>query len=350
VTDPRALPRRYENSTALEEISEWLTKIIVGLGLIEFGTIIEKLNFVAGRAAPLFAETKLPTDALAIITMAILLTNFLLGFSAAYIFTRMFLVSAFYRVDVTNQDLLANNNRISELDSEAVFDQDLALGDQRSAAELLRVPFTSLRTGQDYVAWAKAHLIFRDYLPAAEALKRALDGARWQDPELLSLYARTLAAQRNFGDSEKYLEMALTLARQTDPSRIPDIVADQIDGALASGRADDLQRARKRLEELLPNDRAVPRLLALSAALAAQEFPTAPPERTEELQLTITNSIKALRESSDEQAVRLFSRLQLGLRGQDGLFRDGLFNVMRNVAGISEVTDLFNTANREHAL
>jgi tetratricopeptide (TPR) repeat protein len=342
-TDASALPRRYEASTALEEISEWLTKIVVGLGLVEFGAIVGNLNLLAGRAAPLFAETKLPTDALTIITIAILLTNFLLGFSAAYIFTRMFLVSAFFRVDVVNQDLLANNNRISELDSEAVFDQDLTPGDQRSAIELLKVPFSSLRTRQDYLAWAKAHLIFRDYRAAAEALRRALDRAQWQDPELLSLYARTLAAQQNFEDSEKYLEMALALARKTEPWRVPEIVADQIDGALASGRPGDLQRGRKRLRELSPDQRAVPRLLALGAALAAQELPTTPPERARELRSTIINAVRALKESRDEHAARLLSRLQRGLRGEDGLF-----HVMRNVTSDSEITSVLNSTDGEH--
>ena len=319
--------RRYENSTALEEISEWLTKIIVGVGLVEFSTIVEKFELLSQRAAPLFIATGLAPEALVTITSAILLTNFLLGFSAAYIFTRMFLVSAFFQVDAANQDLLARNvERISEIGSASLFHDDGSPDDRRSAVELLKVPISSLRTREDFLGWAKAHIIFNDYASAAEALRRALDAARWKDPELLSLYARTLAAQDNSADARKYFDMALSLAKREDPARLPDIIADQIDGALVSGQRSDLDRGHELLTQVPEADRNSPRLLALRVALRAQEAALAGEAegenaKVQQLAQDAVEAIGMLKASPDERSQHLLNRLRRGLDGRDGLFR-----------------------------
>ena len=62
-----------------------------------------------------------------------------------------------------NQDLLARNiERISEVGSASLFDDDVSPDDRKSAVELLKVPISSLRTREDFLGWAKAHIIFND--------------------------------------------------------------------------------------------------------------------------------------------------------------------------------------------
>jgi hypothetical protein len=334
--------RRYESSTALEEISEWLTKIVIGLGLVEFTTIAAKFEDLARRAAPLFSATRLDSESLVMFTEAILLTNILIGFSAAYVFTRMFLVSAFFRVDAANQELLARNvERVSEIGSAAIFDDNLSPDDRRSATDLLKVPISSLRTREDFVGWAKAHLIFHDYASANEALKRALDAAGWKDADLLGLYARTLAAQGNAVDARRYLGMALSLIGQSDPAHAANVIADQIEGVLASGQPGDLEEARKLLAQVPPSEHNAPRLLALKVAVWAQGAGQTDGDATQEgseeatsARVEALNALRTLSQNNDQQSRTLMGRLRAGQQGHDRLF-----GVLRRVADDDKVTE-----------
>lgn len=100
---------RQRVNTALEDISDWLTKIIVGVGLVEVKQLPEQITRVARFVATsIFAETTLsgaPNLGLgAAIFLFFLITGFLFGFLA----TRLYLQGAFGRADtaVTKADLV----------------------------------------------------------------------------------------------------------------------------------------------------------------------------------------------------------------------------------------------------
>lgn len=93
-TAPEASNYRQRVNTNLEQISDWLTKIIVGLGLIE----LRRLPGLLHRAAEYMtwtgcAVTCPPFAAAIVVTLSIL------GFFTGYLTTRMFLASAFGRAD-----------------------------------------------------------------------------------------------------------------------------------------------------------------------------------------------------------------------------------------------------------
>jgi hypothetical protein len=54
--------RTFVTNTSLEEISDWLTKIIIGLGLVQFQTLINYLYTAALYAASLVAHSNIVTD------------------------------------------------------------------------------------------------------------------------------------------------------------------------------------------------------------------------------------------------------------------------------------------------
>jgi hypothetical protein len=81
-------------NTNLEQISDWLTKIIVGIGLIELKNVPGHLESVAAYASRCFGENVCLAFAGALIVYF-----FLLGFFSGYLLTRLFLSKAFANAD-----------------------------------------------------------------------------------------------------------------------------------------------------------------------------------------------------------------------------------------------------------
>jgi hypothetical protein len=85
---------RYKTNTNLEDISDWLTKIIVGLGLINLKVIPGKL-----KTAAWFFANFCGKDYCEPIAMALIIYFSICGFFLAYLMTRLFLTGAFTRAD-----------------------------------------------------------------------------------------------------------------------------------------------------------------------------------------------------------------------------------------------------------
>lgn len=88
-----ANPYRQRVNTNLEDISDWLTKIIVGLGLVHLSKIWTKLKSIAS-----VLMASLPDNNIAF-SMALLLYFGIVGFVSGYLATRLFLQPAFARAD-----------------------------------------------------------------------------------------------------------------------------------------------------------------------------------------------------------------------------------------------------------
>ena len=91
-------------NTNLEQISDWLTKIIVGLGLVQLQTVPEHLakaaTWMAQSFAPSAASTAtVPSDAISFAGAFIIFFS-VLGFFSGYLSTRLFLALAFFRADL----------------------------------------------------------------------------------------------------------------------------------------------------------------------------------------------------------------------------------------------------------
>ena len=108
---------RQEVNSNLVEISDWLTKIIVGLGLVNLKSVPELLNRTALTLARGLSDNKAcrpglaPCDDYAFAT-ALIVAFILLGFFMGYLYTRLFLAGAFSRADQSGNTLLARTARV----------------------------------------------------------------------------------------------------------------------------------------------------------------------------------------------------------------------------------------------
>ena len=84
-------------NTNLEEISDWLTKIIVGLTLVHLQDIEKRVQNISANAAASFAAA--PSNSDVSFATALIATFSALGFLAGYLYTRLFIQGAFARSD-----------------------------------------------------------------------------------------------------------------------------------------------------------------------------------------------------------------------------------------------------------
>lgn len=83
-------------NTNLEQISDWLTKLLVGLGLVELREIPVLLRRMTSLIAPVICVDGQPAE---VLSLAIILSSSIFGFSFAYMATRLYLARAFKQAD-----------------------------------------------------------------------------------------------------------------------------------------------------------------------------------------------------------------------------------------------------------
>ncbi len=86
----------YQPNTNLEQVSDWLTKIIVGVGLTQIAQIPAKMKQLASYLSPGLGGT----DNSQIFAMALLVYFLACGFLIGYLWTRLYLPGAFRMADL----------------------------------------------------------------------------------------------------------------------------------------------------------------------------------------------------------------------------------------------------------
>lgn len=85
----------YHVNTNLEQISDWLTKIIVGVSLVELGRVPELVKRLGAYLSTCLGDLcKSPSVAVVVVVLFAVL-----GFLAGYLLTRLYLTGAFRRRD-----------------------------------------------------------------------------------------------------------------------------------------------------------------------------------------------------------------------------------------------------------
>jgi hypothetical protein len=90
----QAAPGGYLQNTNLEQISDWLTKIVVGVGLVEFKSLLEQFERLSGAVAKAWA-----LDDGAAVAGAIMLSALIAGFMYCYVWTRTEFIAELQRAD-----------------------------------------------------------------------------------------------------------------------------------------------------------------------------------------------------------------------------------------------------------
>jgi hypothetical protein len=93
----RARNIRIGANTNLEQISDWLTKILVGIGLTQFSSIAEASSRLFESLAPVFGGSKEVGTAFA---GGLIIYMTTCGFATAWLFTRLFLGGAMVTADL----------------------------------------------------------------------------------------------------------------------------------------------------------------------------------------------------------------------------------------------------------
>jgi hypothetical protein len=134
-------PRDYQPNTNLEQISDWLTKILVGVGLIQIKQIGDKLFTLSGGVAWALNDTSGNHT----FALALILFYLVIGFLFSYLWTRLYLPVAFHFSDLEIQRRLDSlDTKVEEVDVKAQDAQatSLGLGKQTEDAKNKLLAFT----------------------------------------------------------------------------------------------------------------------------------------------------------------------------------------------------------------
>jgi|SRR3954469_3142505 len=152
-------------NTNLGEISDWLTKIFVGLGLVELKSAWPAL----GKVSAYMARNACAVSCVPL-AGAIVLTFGVLGFLCGYLATRMYLAPAFGRADTVDPLVSVRDAKVHPPDEIPKAAASAAAATpaqkQRSAATALFADHLSDMTARDL---AKAQLLQERYAEAASA-------------------------------------------------------------------------------------------------------------------------------------------------------------------------------------
>jgi hypothetical protein len=88
----------YRGNTSLEQISDWLTKILIGISLTQWNDLRDEFQKMVIYAAEGFGDT----PSYEVFTGGIILLSALCGFFSSYLLTRLFLPLALTKTDIEN--------------------------------------------------------------------------------------------------------------------------------------------------------------------------------------------------------------------------------------------------------
>lgn len=110
----------YQVNTNLEQISDWLTKILVGVGLTQIPLLIDSLKRYANFASHGLGETQASKP----FAVILLLFYIVCGFLLSYLWTRIYFAGALREADfsLVGAKIEQVENKVSELEKQSEFD------------------------------------------------------------------------------------------------------------------------------------------------------------------------------------------------------------------------------------
>lgn len=164
VPAPDAKPgsRRTRTNTNLEQISDWLTKIFIGVGLSQLGSIPEHVRSVAEFVGQAMGNT----EGVFAVVGAMLVYFAVAGFLAGYLITRLVLARVFDEAERPPEDIVDRLSHAPEMTGAG------SGVSQRDVEEMLKFRLQDLETNQQKLAWARAKLESGEPEVAANTLQR----------------------------------------------------------------------------------------------------------------------------------------------------------------------------------
>ena len=150
-------------NTNLEDISDWLTKILIGAGLVELQRISESLQKLANHYQGDMGNSEL-------VVLATVINFSVWGFFSGYLLTRLFLTGAFSDVNAfealqSRAGRLERENKELETRTDELSEQATTLSKQKSLLEKTAEGLSRASTGE----YDEAGSAFREALNKVEA-------------------------------------------------------------------------------------------------------------------------------------------------------------------------------------
>jgi hypothetical protein len=221
--------RAWESSTNLTQISDWLTKIIVGVGLVEAATIYSRFEQLSTTLSDQLFDGAAGSR---LVIPAVMIAGAIIGFLYAYLFTQLFVAGLIASTDPYFVSLSEIQRAVATLSivppaSAAIarpigtdpgtppsLDQPTQL--QRQAADVIaRLPLAELTDPVQILAWARSHALMDDYQQAAEGYRRLLSQVR--APEVLAEAARVFSENNQPSEAENALTAAVNERDKVSP-------------------------------------------------------------------------------------------------------------------------------------
>lgn len=238
--EPRSsasVARAFMSNTSLEEISDWLTKIIIGLGLVQFQLFIEYLYLSALYASSFVAMKSIPAGDITALEydpglaspfyFGLIVTSLIVGCLFAYLETRTRLMLLFIDAEGANKQH-GRDRELAQKASEVPVtvpqgqSQPTAIEKGRRPATIrlaptaedvavTQVPLDSLKNPKEVMGWAAAQARTGNYGEAEQALLNLLR----DNPSDNDIRERIVEVRRLRGDSAGALAMKLEIAERT---------------------------------------------------------------------------------------------------------------------------------------
>lgn len=244
--------RRWQSSTNLTQISDWLTKVIVGVGLVDARDIYGTVAGLANTAALMMFDGYVGSK---LVVPSLMIAGAIIGFLYSYLFTQLFLAGLLAYADDIVKDPSSLNAR-SVISSIATGGSVIAgpiLGNghvgiaasavsaggliavpllsgryaeplpvieptaaQREAASTLdKLPLEGLEDPAEIQIWARAQAVRRDYADASRGYRKLL--RFWHSAEVKAEAARVFYANNEIDDAETLLGEAIAGRKDVPP-------------------------------------------------------------------------------------------------------------------------------------
>ena len=208
----------------LTQVSDWLTKIIVGVGLVEATSIYQRLSALSVSLGGMLFDGTLGTR---LVIPSLMVAGAIIGFLYAYLFTQLFLAALMaYSAYKVASPLAGLAEAIATMSSFSAANPALAdsitrgggaepiprasepTHAQRMAADNLQaVSLDSIDDPGTILAWARACAVRRDYSAAARGFRKLLRFV--STPDVLAEAARVLNANNEPSEAKRLLDVAV---------------------------------------------------------------------------------------------------------------------------------------------
>jgi len=159
-------------NTNIEQISDWLTKILVGLTLTNLANLPHLFAQLSAYLASHGMREAASESAIVAVTVFFLVDGFLFG----YLATRLYLTGAFLIAD-PSEVLGRLKPAFAGVSFDAEGKSDLSADAKAAAKEVVKLDRTTLANPDDLALWAKAQMGLGDAKKAAEGYTAAVNAA-----------------------------------------------------------------------------------------------------------------------------------------------------------------------------